>query len=891
MNKAEKRLLVMLIRQSLHLEKDIEYISDDNIIHLKVMGKSFCLYIKSLTYAGNPYPQNTTRAQLPRREEFEAIKKDDSIFLFLGFDEVNDVFVCWDPVRTKERLNEKQYVSFFSRLNLQQSVIRGNIMSSTLINDFKYVLFNRYDLAYFLLHIKDYFPNLQFEHATIAVSNNTNGVLSKIEDDNSVKLLIDKLISMNEDVSDLTLMSSCMNEFGELYYKMTLKDWYNILKTYKEKTDSYIYEAEEETDTMSFLVAEPVEESPNKKLYYDNNGVSYIDGYYLLSRYPNGNHYDTIEVPEFITEINTWAFKDVVVVEIVLPTGIRTLNGFLFERCLNLRTITFRSYTPDEIHISENAFYCFDVEKCVLRVPYAALADYKDDKRFDVFKYITALEGSRCLNYNDDGTEVIGCYADNCEIIVIPEGVTCIAEDTFMDNKQITTVILPESLISIGACAFSGCTGLTSVHLKNNLEDIGYNAFLGTGLTKIEIPYSVNHVGITAFNCEMHVSTKNPDYDDLEGVLFDYYNTKLFIYPSTKPDMHYDVPNGVSEISSFAFDDSFLLSISLPDSIKILGKYIFNGCVNLIKLTILVDDPNEIEVDEHCFNGFNKKQCKLIVPKGSMAKYTSHDMFKDFLCIEEIITVENEEPLSQKMHTNTINENEIEHVYVDVPSAEPYTEIEYEDETYEDGREKLRVSIDPKKLDRIFEKKTTSYKFFWFMAIISLLKEKESIVIPYKDILVRMAAMAWPIVFDYRINLGKSDMLSKYLNEIVRNTPLNENSIGKQVEEYLSLHYDSIGIGSILEPLLKNVPYRFLSPWIPYTTDNEVVERSNSADCACLYALRDNDVLIKEEWWEYIEKNYTKICNFSERSFVIYLSSHQNHHNLAKFMAKGWSLV
>ncbi len=64
-------------------------------------------------------------------------------------------------------------------------------------------------------------------------------------------------------------------------------------------------------------------------------------------------------------------------------------------------------------------------------------------------------KGSRCLIYDETGKEIIGCNEDDCENIVIPEGVTAIVEKAFEENKQIKTVSFPESLIEIGRSAFS----------------------------------------------------------------------------------------------------------------------------------------------------------------------------------------------------------------------------------------------------------------------------------------------------------------------------------------------------------------------------------------------------------------------------------------------------
>ena len=624
------------------------------------------------------------------------------------------------------------------------------------------------------------------------------------------------------------------------------KTLYSITVDYKgENEERQALENQELTDI------EEKNESLNEKLYYDNNGVSYIDGNEILVRYPNGNHYDSIEVPNFITTIKSRAFESNTTYEIILHDEIQELKDYIFEGCPNLKTITMKSETPDDIIIDDNSFKGFNVADCVLRVPYDAIADYKCDERFNGFKYITAIEGTRCLMYDDDGKDVVGCDESDCENLVIPEGVTNIRDEAFEGNEKILSVRFPKSLETIGDSAFSGCSGITKIALNEELEDIGYDAFRGTKLTEIEIPSNVNSIGASAFNCEMQVTSSNLYFCDIDGILFDNYETKLIIYPSSKHDKHYDLPDGILEISYFAFEDSSLQSISLPDSIKSLGTHIFNGCENLTRLTINVEDPNEIEVHKDCFNGFYKSQCRLFVPKGCKAKYSSHPMFNDFLSIEEMKT-EDKEVIEVK---------------------------------------KPNVTIDPMMLDKVFEKKASTYKYFWFLAIISLTKEKKTLTLSYKDILIRMAAMAWPIVFEYEIDFGMGDMIPKYLNDIAKQSPLTNNIPSKVVEAYLNVYYESEGIDKILEPLLKNVPYRFLSPWIPYTTDEEVIEESNSEDCACLYALHDDYLILNSEWWEYIKNHYSSICSSAERSFITYLKQKNKHNNFTKFMAKGWSLV
>ena len=233
-------------------------------------------------------------------------------------------------------------------------------------------------------------------------------------------------------------------------------------------------------------------------------------------------------------------------------------------------------------------------------------------------------------------------------------------------------------------------------------------------------------------------------------------------------------------------------------------------------------------------------------------------------------------------------EDDIEHVYVDIPTAAPYIETEV---SGKDTRIEGNKSIDTKKLDSIFDNKSTSYKYFWYMAIISLAKKKHSLSLTYKDILIRMAALAWPIVMEHELNLGKQDMLGKYLWEIVRCTSLVQQSPGRYVEFLLDEQYKKSGIDRILSPLLNNVPYRFLSPWVKFTTNNGVSETSKSDSFDGLYALYSNGIVLNSMWWQYINDHYQEICDFSIRSFISFTLLYNDEEQVKKLNVKDWSLL
>ena len=188
-------------------------------------------------------------------------------------------------------------------------------------------------------------------------------------------------------------------------------------------------------------------------------------------------------------------------------------------------------------------------------------------------------------------------------------------------------------------------------------------------------------------------------------------------------------------------------------------------------------------------------------------------------------------------------------------------------------------------------RQASSYKYFWLMAILSLAKEKEILSLSFQDITIRMAAMAWPIVYEDEIDLGSRDMMKNYLDEVVKKTTLIKAASSNVVDKYLSQHYTSQGVNKILSPLMKNVPYRFLSPWIKYTTDEEVIEKSNAKNYNGIYSLHSDHIVIDEEWWKYLKEHYLEICDFTMRSFISYAKQFNNDLKLLKLMTTGWSLI
>lgn len=344
-------------------------------------------------------------------------------------------------------------------------------------------------------------------------------------------------------------------------------------------------------------------------------------------------------------------------------------------------------------------------------------------------------------------------------------------------------------------------------------------------------------------------------------------------------------------IGNNAFLESEIGKYVITKDIEFVGDTAFAYCERLETL--------EFE-GKSMFGTFPIVECnnlrQIIVPNGLQSYYEECLPYYKGIITEkqDCGRIQQKDEVSVKIEVprKEIVESEIEHVYVDIPSAEPYSEIEVPvQEEQTTVTEEERLPIDEKILQTVFDKVATSYKFFWMMAIISLVKEKHHLAISFDDITIRMAAMAWPIVFEDDIDLGPNDMMKTHLEGVVKNTKLIKGATSNVVENYLKQHYFSQGVDKILSPLMKNVPYRFLSPWLKFTSVPEIIEKSCAKSFNGLYAIHSKYIVLDEEWWDYIYEHYNEICDFALRSFIAYAKKYNNDMKLVKLMTTGWQLI
>lgn len=187
---------------------------------------------------------------------------------------------------------------------------------------------------------------------------------------------------------------------------------------------------------------------------------------------------------------------------------------------------------------------------------------------------------------------------ENCAFtgVMIQSGVQEIGEKAFYASENLQRVVFPPTLVSIGRYAFRSCRALSDVQLPESLQVIENTAFARTALTQIVLPKSLSSVVYGFVDTPLTdflVDSGNTHFKAVDGVLFSADGKTLISYPDGRQHTDYVVPQGVEKIEAFSFCYAAnLQSVTLPDSVRTIGRGAFQGCKALASVQI----PDSVEI-------------------------------------------------------------------------------------------------------------------------------------------------------------------------------------------------------------------------------------------------------------------------------------------------------
>ncbi|MGN0317881.1 MAG: leucine-rich repeat domain-containing protein [Lachnospira sp.] len=186
----------------------------------------------------------------------------------------------------------------------------------------------------------------------------------------------------------------------------------------------------------------------NNTNYSSKDGVLYDKEQTVLIQYPSGNSRKIFSIPDGVTSIKDYAFRNCTNLESITISGsVTSVGDYNFRYCTNLESIT----------VDENN---------------------------------TNYSSKDGVLYNKEQTVLIQYPIGNSNnAFTIPNSVTSIGLSAFRDCSNLENVTIPSSVKTIEAYAFRNCTNLESVTIPYSVSSIAHYAFREcTSLESIFLP-------------------------------------------------------------------------------------------------------------------------------------------------------------------------------------------------------------------------------------------------------------------------------------------------------------------------------------------------------------------------------------------------------------------
>lgn len=307
-----------------------------------------------------------------------------------------------------------------------------------------------------------------------------------------------------------------------------------------------------------------------------------------------------------ITSIGDSAFKgNNKITSIKLNDSIKTIGKNAFYNCSNLENV---SLSKNIILIGESAFQACRSLKSI-RIP-----DTINSISSNAFAYCRSLTS---INFSNNIKSIGENAFYNCSgltEVVLPDELISIENEAFGGCSNLKTITINSKLETIPTSCFQACTNLVNVKFSNKsnlkqienkafydcsnlseivlpdgLEKIGSNCFtLDVLLEKVSIPDSIIEIGSNAFLYTTLYSSAKANNDR-----FIYADKWIVgINDTVSEDKKTTVLNkdyinaDTIGIADYVFaNNSSLVTVNLPSSVKYIGNRAFLGCSNITKVT------------------------------------------------------------------------------------------------------------------------------------------------------------------------------------------------------------------------------------------------------------------------------------------------------------------
>ncbi len=349
--------------------------------------------------------------------------------------------------------------------------------------------------------------------------------------------------------------------------------------------------------------------------YDTETKVLTIDGTGAMADYSSnssspysGDRYNAkkIVIGPGITAIGSNAFRDfsnVTEIEIADSPALTSIGDSAFRGCQNCESFSF----PQSLEtIGDNSFDSFH-KLTSFTAPATLVSIGKDAFRScNGLTTVDLSDSSAVLNTysfaycsklatvklsNDLAGIPEGCF-DNCTAMTtidIPGSVTSIGTRAFAQCRSLQNFTFPVELAVIGSYAFFGCSAITTANIPGGVLSIKNNAFRDcTGLTTVVIPASATTLENNIFYGCSSLSSATLNHTTEVSIPSSMFENCTSLTQIT-------LPASTTSVENYAFKNSGLTSIVIPENVTKIGYEAFKNCSDLASVTLPENYANSIQ--------------------------------------------------------------------------------------------------------------------------------------------------------------------------------------------------------------------------------------------------------------------------------------------------------
>lgn len=360
---------------------------------------------------------------------------------------------------------------------------------------------------------------------------------------------------------------------------------------------------------------------------------SYTPQYYAHHLFLGDEEITNLVIPKGITQLTRYAFNHLTgIASVTIPASVTSIDGSTFLGCSGIDNVycaaePFKSWNGNGFK-DERAtlFHVADLEKWRAKFPEANVTFTGDLSKigytatqkaaaFDNSVNFIGTTGVLSHDYDEEtGAGAVlylgemkgiyeGALADCSSItsVVLPEGVTTINSRAFYNCDSMATITLPSTIITIDDCAFEGAQNITDVYCSSDTAGVTWNGNANTQ------QFMANKGTLCHVTDARAWQTKFPDanvtfvgdmtlfaytaplrcekFDEIEKFVGASRMVSHVYNPETRNgNVIFDAE--VTAIDDQCFNNSNLISATIPQSVTSLGSWVFAYCDSLTEVCL-----------------------------------------------------------------------------------------------------------------------------------------------------------------------------------------------------------------------------------------------------------------------------------------------------------------